>query len=179
MVKFRHQRNKGNCMTAACCRPPYQEEEVEEEFFLQLQEESYLQALILIGAFSHPGISWKSGTANCKQPRKLLECDEDNFLVEVTESLSRGEALLDLLLTNEEELIKKVKTGCNPGCSNHALVQFSILRRTGQRKSGASTLNLRKANFSLVRALVSGILWESAHRDKGAKKSWEVRKDII
>ncbi|GAB0210050.1 hypothetical protein GRJ2_003470800 [Grus japonensis] len=75
-VKIRDQGNKGNFVVGVYYKPPGQEEKVDEEFFLQLQEASRLQALILIGDFNHPDICWKSGTMNCKQSRKLLECVE-------------------------------------------------------------------------------------------------------
>ncbi|KAK4815971.1 hypothetical protein QYF61_010839 [Mycteria americana] len=108
-VKIIDQANKGNFVVDAYYRPPDQEEDADEEFLLQLQKASCLHALSLIGDFSHLDICWKSSTVNCKQSRKLLECVEDNFLVQVMESLTRGEALLDLLLTNTEELIGEVK----------------------------------------------------------------------
>lgn len=86
------------------------------------------QGWILIGELKPPDICWESGTGNCKQSRKVRECAEDNFLVQVTESPTSGEALLDLLLTSAEELFGEVKSGGRLGCSNHALVEFSILR---------------------------------------------------
>lgn len=55
----------------------------------------------------------------------------DNFLVEVMENLTRGEALLDLLLTSAEEFTKKDKTGGSLASSNHVLVEFSALRGIG------------------------------------------------
>ncbi|KAK4806230.1 hypothetical protein QYF61_013374 [Mycteria americana] len=48
------------------------------------------------------------------------------------ESPTRGEALLDLLLANAEQLNGEVKTGGSLGCSDHALVEFSVFRGTGQ-----------------------------------------------
>jgi len=103
-VKIREQANKGIFVVGVYYRPPNQGEEVDAEFFLQRQEASCSQALILLRDFNHLDICWKSSTLNCKQSRKLLECIEDNFLVQVIESLTRGEALLDLLLTNAEEI---------------------------------------------------------------------------
>jgi len=75
--------------------------------------------------------------------------------------------------------LKKDKTGCNLGCSHHALVEFSILRCTRQIKSRVKTLDFRRANFLLFRALVHGIPWETALRSKGAKENWETFKDIF
>jgi len=47
------------------------------------------------------------------------------------ESPTRGEAPLDLFSTSAEELIGEVKPGGNLGCTDHSLVEFSILRGTG------------------------------------------------
>jgi len=97
------------------------------------------------------------------------------------ETPTRGEALLDLLFSNVEELIREVKigVGCSLGCSDHTLVELPILRGTGQVKSRDRTLNLRKANFQLFRVPVPGIPWEIACRGKGVKESCEIFKDIF
>jgi len=44
-------------------RPPDQEEEVDEAFYKQLQVASQSQALVLMGDFNHPDISWEDDTA--------------------------------------------------------------------------------------------------------------------
>lgn len=48
---------------------------------------------ILLRDFNQPGI-WKSTTASCKQLRKFLECTEDNFLIQVTDSMTTGQHYL-------------------------------------------------------------------------------------
>ena len=45
--------------------------------------------------------------------------------------LARGEALLDLMLVNAEEIIKDIKIGGSLGCSDHALVEFMTLQNVG------------------------------------------------
>ncbi|KAK4818860.1 hypothetical protein QYF61_020079 [Mycteria americana] len=81
-VKIREQVNKGNFLVGVYYRP-FNQGEVDEEFVLQLQEALHMQALILIRDINYPNICWKSSTANCKQSSELLECDEDNFLVQM------------------------------------------------------------------------------------------------
>ena len=56
-------------------------------------------------------------------------------MAQVLEGLTRREALLDVVLTNAEEKnreviynIREVKTGGSLGCSDHALVEFVILK---------------------------------------------------
>lgn len=48
--------------------------------------------------------------ARSKRSKNLLECLDDNFLVQVLDRLSRGEALLNVVLIIAEEIIKGVKS---------------------------------------------------------------------
>ena len=72
--------------------------------------------------------------AGGRQSRRFLESVKDNFLVQVIDGQTRGEALLDLVLINTEESIREVKTGGSLGCSDHALVEFVILKNAGLAK---------------------------------------------
>jgi len=171
--------SQGNLVVGDYYRLPDQEEPTDGAFFLQLQVASCSQALVLLGGFSHPSICWKSSMASCRQSRKLLECVEDNFLSQVVDGPTRGDVLLDLLVTNTGELIGDIKVGGSLGCSDHALVVFAVLRGMGQVKSKVRTLNFRKAKFQLFKELVSRTPWESALRDKGAKQSWHICKDAF
>lgn len=71
-----------------------------------------------------------------KQSRKLLERVEDNFLAEMLESLTRGEAMLNLLTSPISCSALVSKTGGSLGCSDHTLVELSIFRGTGRVESG-------------------------------------------
>jgi len=62
-------------------------------------------------------------------------------------STGLGQTLVDLMLTNAEELIKAFKIGSSLGCSSHTMVKFVILRNVDLAKSGVKTLNFRKANL--------------------------------
>jgi len=87
------------------------------------------QALILLGDFNHPDTGWKSSTGSYRQSRRLLECTEDNFLGQVIDSPTKGDAVLDLLVTKARKLITDIKIGGSLGCSDHALLEFAVLRQ--------------------------------------------------
>jgi len=112
-------------------------------------------ARMLWSCWGTPGTLVSPSTASCRQSRRLLQCVEDNFLIQATDSLTRGEVLLDLLLTNMEELIGDEKIGGSLGCSSHALVEFS-LEQYGPKEERVRILNFRKANFHLFKELVDG-----------------------
>ena len=69
--------------------------------------------------------------------------------------------------------------GGSLGCSDHSLVEFTILRDMGQVKSRARTLDFRRANFQLFKELVDEPPWETVLRDKGAEQTWQLFKDIF
>lgn len=79
-----------------------------------------------MGDFNHLDVCWVRNTAGCTQSRRLLDCVEDNFLNHVLDKKNRGEGLLNLVLTNANELIKEIRNGRILGSS-----KFLILRNMG------------------------------------------------
>jgi len=87
--------------------------------------------------------------------------------------------MLDLMFINASKLISNVKIGGSLGCSDHALVEFTVLRNMGKARSIVRTLNFRKANFKLYKELVSRTHWETVLRNRGAEQSWQIFKDVF
>jgi len=80
-VRIKGQAHTGDIMVGVYYRPPHQEEEVDEAFYKQLQAASQSQALVLMGDFNHPDISWEDHTARHTQSRRFLQSIENNFLI--------------------------------------------------------------------------------------------------
>ena len=85
--------------------------------------------------------------------------------------------LLDLILTNKESLAEVVRVGGSLGCSDHEMVEFRILCGRSRATSWVTTLNFKRANFSLFRVLLGGILWTRALEGRGVQERWTVIKD--
>jgi len=88
------------------------------------------------------------------------------------------EARIDVLAVLINELISDIKIGGSLGCSDHALVKFTVLRDVGKVRSMVRTLNFRKANFQLFKELVSRTPWETVLRDRG-EQTWQILKDAF
>ena len=95
-------------------------------------------------------ICWESSTESCRQSRRLLEGIgvKDNFVCQVIDSPTRGNTMLNQLLTNTSELIGDIRIGGCLGCSDQAVVEFTFLMDIGQTKSNIRKLNLGKPNSS-------------------------------
>ena len=85
--------------------------------------------------------------------------------------------MLDLVLTNKEGLVGNVKLKGNLGCSDHAMVEFKILRAARKVHSKLATLDFRRANFGLFRDLLGRVPWDKALEGRGAQENWLIFKD--
>ena len=140
-------------------RPPNQEEEVDEAFYRQLQAASQSQALVLMGDFHHPDISWEDHTVRHTQSRRFLQTIDDNFLMQMVEEPTRRGTP-----TNKEGLVEDVKDGGSLGSSDHEVVEFRILCGGSRAISRIKTLDFRRANFVLFKELLRGIAWVRGSR---------------
>ncbi|CAM5089359.1 unnamed protein product [Eretmochelys imbricata] len=178
-IKFRSVCNKSDVVVGVCYRSPDQGDEVDEAFFRQLTEATRSHALILMGDFNFPDISWESNTAVHRQSRKFLESVGDNFLAQVLEEPTRGGAFLDLLLTNRVELVGEAKVDGNLGGSDHELVEFRILTQGRKVSSRIRTLDFRKADFDSLRERMARIPWGTNMKGKGVQESWLYFKESL
>ncbi|KAK4830133.1 hypothetical protein QYF61_008560 [Mycteria americana] len=110
---------------------------------------------------------------------------ELHTVLKVIYSPTRRDAILDLMVTNASELIGDVKIGGSLGCSDHALVEFAVLRDMGQAKKKVRTLNFGKANFQLFKDLHWQTLFPHlssgwiTRRDWGSKVPTTVKEDQV
>ncbi|KAK4832290.1 hypothetical protein QYF61_021689 [Mycteria americana] len=107
-VKIRGVISKGDLRVGNCYQPPNQDAKANEAIFGSVKQDSGQQNLVLMGDFSYPDICWKNNTAAHMSSIKFLECVEDFLLIQMLNVPTRNEALLDLLLTNQENLLYNI-----------------------------------------------------------------------
>jgi len=132
-----------------------------------------------MGDFSHPDIWWRDNTAGHKQSWRFLEYVDDNFLLQVIEELMRTGAVLDLVLTNKEGLVRNVKLKGSLGCSDHEMVEFKILRAAGRAHNKLTTLDFRGADFAFFRDLLGRVPWEKSLEGRGVQETQLIFKDYL
>ncbi|XP_065438446.1 uncharacterized protein LOC135981058 [Chrysemys picta bellii] len=178
-VRLKGAKNKGDVMLGVYYRPPNQVEEVDEAFFKQLTKSSKAQDLVVMGDFNYTDICWENNTAGHRLSNKFLDCIGDNFLFQKVEKATRGEAVLDLILTNREELVENVKVEGSLGESDHEIIEFAILTKGRRENSKIETMDFRKADFGKLRELIGKVPWESRLRGKTTEESWQFFKGTL
>ncbi|KAK4828050.1 hypothetical protein QYF61_023088 [Mycteria americana] len=178
-VRITKKANKADIVMGVCYRPPNQDEETNKLFYKQLGEASRLLALVLVGDFNLPDVSWKYNAAERKQSRRFLECVADNFLTQLVCEPTREGAPLDLLFTNREGLVSHVMVGGRLGQSDHEMIEFLIHGEVRRGVSKTAALDFRRADFGLFRRLVERVPWEAALKGKGVQEGWTFFKEEV
>lgn len=98
-----------------------------------------------MGNFSHSDNCWKFSSTKNGRSNKFLPCLADNFIFQKREKqANKGSAILDLVLTNSDELVDEVETLGTLGGTHCAFFTFIILRKGEAEKSITCTLDLEK-----------------------------------
>lgn len=107
------------------CYWPPDEEKTNATIFGSLKQALRQQNLILMGYFK-PDEKHTSHMSFIK----LLKCVEHYFLIQVLDVPTRNEALLDLLVANQENLLFNPSVSDSFDCSDHNIAEFGILLST-------------------------------------------------
>ena len=138
-----------------------------------------LVALVLMGDFNFPDISWEYHTAVMSRSWKFLKFVGDNFLSQVLSEPTREDALLDFLFVNREGLIGDIMVGVCLGHSDHEMAECKIFGIMRKKVSRVATLDFKRANFKLFRELLSRVPWESAFEGLGVYECQSVFKNSL
>ena len=85
--------------------------------------------------------------------------------------------MLNLLLSNDPNIVEEVEVGEHFGASNHNIVCAKILLRVRVQDSRVRLLDFRKANFEGMRRELGDVDWETLITGQSASEMWENFKD--
>ncbi|KAK2190198.1 hypothetical protein NP493_87g06024 [Ridgeia piscesae] len=79
-----------------------------------------------MGDFNHGHIQWTYLQSTGREDQELLNLVQDSFLSQHVLEATRGENVLDIVLSSQKEFVDNVKI-CEPlGCSDHNQMRFII-----------------------------------------------------
>jgi hypothetical protein len=87
---------------------------------------------------------------------------------------TRGDNVLDLVFSSEEEVIQDVKVGETFSNSDHNMVRFSVACSSITSESGSKnqSVDFRKANWVEIQKDIQSVDWSSEFRDKSVDEQW-------
>uniref|UniRef100_A0A803JLE9 MORN repeat-containing protein 4 n=1 Tax=Xenopus tropicalis TaxID=8364 RepID=A0A803JLE9_XENTR len=117
-----------------CYKPPRIDEEEETQLLLQMEEASQLCQVFIMGDFNYPDIDWSNGVAKSEKASRFVNMLNDNFLFQAVQEPTRNDSILDLVISNNTELISNICVGRRHGIGQLLFADGSIY--VGQFENG-------------------------------------------
>ena len=108
-------------MIGVCYRAP-QTSAQEDEGLIELILKASNEITLVMEDFNLPGIKWDSNEASGNE-EKFLECIQDSFFTQHVLLPTRGDNILDLVMSNEEGLVENLTVGEPFRTSDHCVIK--------------------------------------------------------
>ena len=133
---------------------------------------------LMIGDFNYGGIDWISHTVGAGagyECQQFLDSLEDNFFTQHVDVSTRGNSLLDLILSNEPDLVTDVNCLENLGTSDHNVLICSVHMQGESITDNKMAYDYNKADFKGLKYELQKADWELMLQG-GVEDCWKAFK---
>jgi len=145
--------------------------------------------ICLMGDFNHPTIDWSSGvgctTAGMEHTDfKFLESVRDSFLHQhvLQPTHFRGEQranFLDLVFTNEADMVEGMEYGAPVGKSHHVCLHFLFKCYYEENCNAQQRYIFNKGDYQAIRQSLGEVDWDEALETDSVEEAWQTLKQIL
>ena len=107
--------------------------------------------VILIVDFNYPDIEWSRLQAKSEASQTFVDCMKDSYLTQHVAEATRGENVLDLVITSDPGMTSKMNILGQFGKSDHSLLQWETEVMVASKRAFRPTLDYGKANYPLMK----------------------------
>jgi hypothetical protein len=133
---------------------------------------------VIAGDFNYPGLNWQTMQADNQSSEFRDKC-LDSFLHQHVLEPTRKEAILDIVLSTEKDMVQNVEVIEPLGNSDHNSVDFDIISDNFPSSVGFF-YNFRKANFQDMKVSLKKVNWTNKFKNTNIEEAWnELKKEII
>ncbi|MDJ0596593.1 MAG: reverse transcriptase family protein [Pleurocapsa sp. MO_226.B13] len=140
-------------------RPPRLDRDKSRLLYEEIGRAALNNKICVVGDFNMAHINWMDITGD-QDSTEFLNTVQDNFLQQHVTQPTRGDNILDLVLSNRENLVKEVKVEDGLGNSDHNVITFLIQVKIETDKNLMTVPNFRRANFDGLREHLRMTDWE-------------------
>ena len=133
---------------------------------------------VIIGNLIYPGIDWEALSSNCGSERYFLDLVNENHLHQHVFSATRGNNILDIVLSSELDLISNVQIGSTFSTSDHNYVTCN-LNLFKPAKNEKLVPNFSRADWETIRLYLATIDWEEELANKDANAMCNIFNEKI
>jgi hypothetical protein len=136
--------------------------------------------VLIMGDLNHPAVNWNNLStehAEGHKTFKFLESLKDSYLFQHVENPTHkrpGEKanILDLVLTNEENMVENLRHNEPLGKSHHHVITFEFACYSTHKDSSQRKLLLDKGNYEKIRQELEEEDWDEALAETNVNDAW-------
>ena len=132
-----------------------------------------------MGDFNHGQIQWKSLESTGSEDQQFLFLIQDSFLTQHVLEPTRGENVLDIVLSSQNELLDNVKIHEPLGNSDHNQIHFDTNVKSESKNKKTYRRNFHKDNYKHMRKYLAKLDWNNMLINKTAIECWVILKHEI
>ena len=132
-----------------------------------------------MGDFNHGHIQWNSLESTGIEDQQFLFLIQDSFLNQHVLEPTRGENVLDIVLSSQKEFVDNVKIFEPLGNSRHNQIHFDINVKSESKNKKAYKRNFHKGNYKDMRKYSAKLDWNNMLINKTAIECWNILKKEI
>jgi len=156
-------------------RSPNISKEDNEKIHTAIKEVSKRDCIIM-GDFNHGHIQWKTLQSTGHEDHNFLLLTQDSFLSQHVLEPTRGENVLDIVLSSQQEFVDNVRTREPLGCSDHNQVLFTINVKSERNSKIHYRRNFHKGQYKDMRNYLAKIDWDNTLENKSVTDCWHILK---
>jgi len=126
-------------------RPPNTSPETDVLLYGELRKIS-VGHIIIVGDFNCPNVNYDLLDAD-NEGMRLLEFLDDNFLLQLIDSPTRANNILDLLIVSQVNLVRNIEISEPIGNSDHNMIKFNINLENKIMSNSQTVPDFKNANF--------------------------------
>ena len=131
-------------------RPPHQSAEKDDNLYSNLSAIIGNKLCIVTGDFNC-SVDWGAGTTDA-EGKRLLDFANEEYLTQWVDKPTRGNNILDLVFTSEDNMISNLSVGEKLGKSDHSIIRFEIEASFTKVVKTYAKLDFQRANFNRLRS---------------------------
>ena len=165
-------------------RPPNKSQEHEDELYRQLGQHANNKLAVLMGDFN-AAVNWDTmNSTSYAEGQRLIDFVSNEFLHQWVEKPTRGDNILDIVLTTEDNLVSNITVGESIGKSDHKIVRFQVNIPQQKENKIVKKLDYRRSNWTSLKEYTKNLEYNETgnidnHWDSFVGKYKEKRASCI
>jgi hypothetical protein len=130
------------------------------------------QQVLIMGDFNFPHINWSNLESNDKSSEQFLDLIQDCYLTQHVLVPTRGNNILDLVLTSESSMVDTVEVREHFATSDHNVLMWKVQCKTELHESSTVRYAYHKANYNTMNEWLSRVNWSDELKGMDANGMW-------